>query len=306
MKIAVIGAGAMGSIYASFLAQSNNDVLAIDLWEDHINAINTNGLRVSGFSGDKTVKNIKVSKDINDAKGYELFIIATKAAGVGPVASKLSKIVSKDSIILTIQNGLGAGERIASFMPSENILLGVAQGFGASMIGPGHAHHNNMSMIRIGEMNGGITQRLENLVQVWCDAGFNAKSFEDIEQLIWEKFVCNVAWSGSCSIFKKTLGQVMENEDMFNIAKGCALEARKMGDLRKVNFTFDDTVDYITEFGKKLLNSKPSMLQDVEAQRLSEIDAINGMVVTLGKEHNVETPYNSAVSSIIKAQEADY
>ncbi|MDA9114201.1 2-dehydropantoate 2-reductase [Alphaproteobacteria bacterium] len=306
MKIAVIGAGAMGSIYASFLAQSNNDVLAIDLWEDHINAINTNGLRVSGFSGDKTVKNIKVSKDINDAKGYELFIIATKAAGVGPVASKLSKIVSKDSIILTIQNGLGAGERIASFMPSENILLGVAQGFGASMIGPGHAHHNNMSMIRIGEMNGGITQRLENLVQVWCDAGFNAKSFEDIEQLIWEKFVCNVAWSGSCSIFKKTLGQVMENEDMFNIAKGCALEARKMGDLRKVNFTFDDTVDYITEFGKKLLNSKPSMLQDVEAQRLSEIDAINGMVVTLGKEHNVETPYNTAVSSIIKAQEADY
>ena len=306
MKIAVIGAGAMGSIYASFLAQSNNNVLAIDLWEDHINAINTNGLRVSGFSGDKTVKNIKVSKDINDAKGYELFIIATKAAGVGPVASKLSKIVSKDSIILTIQNGLGAGERIASFMPSENILLGVAQGFGASMIGPGHAHHNNMSMIRIGEMNGGITQRLENLVQVWCDAGFNAKSFEDIEQLIWEKFVCNVAWSGSCSIFKKTLGQVMENEDMFNIAKGCALEARKMGDLRKVNFTFDDTVDYITEFGKKLLNSKPSMLQDVEAQRLSEIDAINGMVVTLGKEHNVETPYNTAVSSIIKAQEADY
>ena len=306
MKIAVIGAGAMGSIYASFLAQSNNDVLAIDLWEDHINAINTNGLRVSGFSGDKTVKNIKVSKDINDAKGYELFIIATKAAGVGPVASKLSKIVSKDSIILTIQNGLGAGERIASFMPTDNILLGVAQGFGASMIGPGHAHHNNMSMIRIGEMNGGITQRLENLVQVWCDAGFNAKSFEDIEQLIWEKFVCNVAWSGSCSIFKKTLGQVMENEDMFNIAKGCALEARKMGDLRKVNFTFDDTVDYITEFGKKLLNSKPSMLQDVEAQRLSEIDAINGMVVTLGKEHNVETPYNSAVSSIIKAQEADY
>ena len=306
MKIAVIGAGAMGSIYASFLAQSNNDVLAIDLLEDHIKAINTNGLRVSGFSGDKTVKNIKVSKDINDAKGYELFIIATKAAGVGPVASKLSKVVSKDSIILTIQNGLGAGERIASFMPTDNILLGVAQGFGASMIGPGHAHHNNMSMIRIGEMNGGITQRLENLVQLWCDAGFNAKSFEDIEQLIWEKFVCNVAWSGSCSVFKKTLGQVMENEDMFNIAKGCALEARKMGDLRKVNFTFDDTVDYITEFGKKLLNSKPSMLQDVEAKRLSEIDAINGMVVTLGKEHNIETPYNTAVSSIIKAQEAEY
>ena len=306
MKIAIIGAGAMGSIYASFLAKSNNEVLAIDLWEDHLKAIKDNGLRVSGFSGDNIVKNVKVSNNINDAKDYELFVIATKASGVGPVASKLSKIISNQSLILTIQNGLGAGERIASFMPTDNILLGVAQGFGASMKGPGHAHHNNMSMIRIGEMNGGITPRLNNLVKIWCDAGFNAKAFEDIEQLIWEKFICNVAWSGSCSVFRKTLGQVMDNEHMFNIAKGCALEARQMGDLNKVNFTFDDTVEYITEFGKKLLNSKPSMLQDVEANRLSEVDAINGMVVTLGKELGIETPYNTAVSSIIKAQEAEY
>ena len=93
---------------------------------------------------------------------------------------------------------------------------------------------------------------------------------------------------------------------MFDIAKGCALEARKMGDIKKVNFTFNDTVEYITEFGKKLLNSKPSMLQDVEAKRLSEIDAINGMVVTLGEENSIETPFNSVVSSIVKAQEEEY
>ena len=247
-----------------------------------------------------------VSSNIEDAKGYELFIIATKASGVGKVASKLSKITNDDSLILTIQNGLGAGERIAKYMPTNNILLGVAQGFGAAMKGPGHAHHNNMSMIRIGEMNGGITPRLVKLVKVWSDAGFNAKAFADIEQLIWEKFICNVAWSGSCSIFRKTIGEIMNNEHMFNIAKGCALEAKKMGDLKKVNFTFQDTVEYITEFGKKLLDSKPSMLQDLEAKRLSEIGAINGMVVILGEENNIETPFNSVVSSLIKAQESEY
>jgi 2-dehydropantoate 2-reductase len=234
MKIAIIGAGAMGSIYASFLAQNNNEVLAIDLWEEHLEAIRKDGLRVSGFSGDNVVKNINVSNNIEDAKGYELFIIATKASGVGSAASNLSKIISKNSLILTIQNGLGAGERIATFMPTDNILLGVAQGFGAAMVGPGHAHHNNMSMIRIGEMNGGMTSRLETLVKTWCDAGFNAKAFDDIEQLIWEKFVCNVAWSGSCSIFRKTIGQVMESEEMFNIAKGCAIEAKKWVILKKL------------------------------------------------------------------------
>jgi 2-dehydropantoate 2-reductase len=98
----------------------------------------------------------------------------------------------------------------------------------------------------------------------------------------------------------------MGNKQMFEVAKGCALEARKMGDIKNVNFTFDDTIKYITEFGKKLLDSKPSMLQDVEAKRLSEIDAINGMVVTLGEENSIETPFNLAVSSIIKAYEEDY
>ncbi len=105
MKIAVIGAGAMGSIYAFFLSKNNNEVLVIDIWEEHLEAINNYGLRVSGFSGDNVVKNINVSRNIEDAKGYELFIIATKASGVGTVASKLSEITNDDSLILTIQNG---------------------------------------------------------------------------------------------------------------------------------------------------------------------------------------------------------
>ena len=100
------------------------------------------------------------------------------------------------------------------------------------------------------------TPRLEKLVKVWCDAGFNAKAFEDIEQLIWEKFICNVAWSGSCSIFRKTLGEVMNNEHMFDIAKGCALEAKKMGDLKKVNFTFDDTVELHNRIWQKTSSLK--------------------------------------------------
>ena len=79
-----------------------------------------------------------------------------------------------------------------------------------------------------------------------------------------------------------------------------------MGDLKNVNFTFQNTVEYITEFGKKLLQSKPSMLQDIEAKKQCEIDAINGMVVTLGEINNIKTPFNSVVTSLIKAQELEY
>jgi hypothetical protein len=113
-----------------------------------------------------------------------------------------------DSLVLTIQNGLGAAERIAAHMPLDNVLLGVADGFGASMKGPGHAHHNAMRMIRLGEVDGGMTDRLRDLESLWQQAGFTARAFADITQLIWEKFVCNVTLSAPCTAFDCNIGGV--------------------------------------------------------------------------------------------------
>jgi 2-dehydropantoate 2-reductase len=195
MKIAVIGVGAMGSVYAALLAAAGNDVWAIDTWADHLDAIRQNGLRVEGASGDRTVTTIHAANDVAEAGECDLYIVATKASGVEAAARSIAPVMGKQSLVLTIQNGLGSGERIAQFMPTGNVLLGVADGFGASMKGPGHAHHNAMKLIRLGEMNGGLTERLAEVEQVWQRAGFNAKAFEDINQLIWEKFLCNVTFS---------------------------------------------------------------------------------------------------------------
>ena len=131
----------------------------------------------------------------------------------------------RDSLILTIQNGLGAGERIAKFFDKYFVLLGVAEGFGASMKGPGHAHHNAMRQIRIGEMNGGLTERLQTLESVWKEAGFNANGFADIHQLIWEKYICNVFLSAPCAVFVCTMGELVCIADCQNIALGCFEEA---------------------------------------------------------------------------------
>ena len=109
-----------------------------------------------------------------------------------------------------------------------------------------------------------------------------------------------------CSVFKKTIGEILNDKDMTEVSIQCALEARKLGDLKKINFSFDNTEKYIIDFGNKMPLSKPSMLQDVEAKRKCELSSINGMVVTLGKELNVKTPYNSVVSNIISAREKEY
>lgn len=308
MKITVIGTGAMGSIYAALLADAGNEVWAVDLWEEHLQVIRTSGLRVAGASGDRTVKGIRVASpaDINSVGLCDLIIIATKAAGVAAATNLIAPLLRDDTLVLTIQNGLGAGARIAKYMPTENVLLGVAQGFGASMKGPGYAHHNSMSLIRIGSMETGSKSDLavEKIAKLWRDAGFNTQSYTDINQLIWEKFICNVAYSAPCAVFNCTLGELMNNPDAQNISQRCAVEAYEAGRAKGVNITFDDPIQYVTDFGNKMPDARPSLLLDHLAKRPSEIDAINGMVPIVAAEVGTHAPYNEVVTAIVKAKEA--
>ena len=306
MKIAIIGAGAMGSVYAGLLADAGNEVWVVDLWLEHLQAIARDGLRVEGASGDRTVTSIRTATKTQDIGHCDLVIIATKASGVESAAGSVGPLMDSDSLVLTIQNGLGAGERIASYLPTENILLGVAGGFGASMKGPGHAHHNGMQLIRIGEMNGGATQRVEAVAQLWRDAGFNVSAYEDINQLVWEKFICNVTFSAPCTVFERTLGELMNDSNAWPIALGCAREADAAGRAKGVNLSFDDADAYVTAFGEKMPDARPSMYLDHLARRASEIDAINGMVPVVAAQVGSSAPLNAAMSAIVRSRESDF
>jgi 2-dehydropantoate 2-reductase len=306
MKIAIFGVGAMGSIYAGLFAEAGHEVLAVDIWQDHVDAINRDGLRVEGASGDRVVQGIVATANGAEVGECDLYVLATKASGVGPAAEIIAPLMGPESIVLTIQNGLGAGERIAQFMSTERVLLGVADGFGASMKGPGHVHHNAMNLIRLGEMNGGMSERLARVTEAWQTAGFNAKAFEDIEELIWGKFICNVSFSGPCTVFDRTLGELMADPVTWNISQGCAREVYALARAKKITVTYDDPVAYVEAFGNKMPEARPSMLLDHHAKRRSEIDAINGMVVDLGRDLGIPTPYNEVLTAVIRQREAEF
>lgn len=305
MKIAVIGAGAMGSVYAALFAEAGHEVVAIDPWQDHVAAINAAGLRLSGASGDRVVTGIRAASDPTVAAGADLFILATKASAVGEAARAIAQIAG-DAPILTIQNGLGAAERIGAHIDTANVLLGVADGFGASIKGPGHAHHNAMKLIRVGEISGGLTDRLEAVAAVWRGAGFNVQAFPDITQLIWEKFLCNVTFSAPCAVFDRTLGALMADPELWAIATGCTREAYAAGLAEGVRFGFDDPIAYVTAFGASMPDARPSVALDHRAGKLSEIDAINGMVPVVAARHGLSAPYNETLSAVVHAREADF
>lgn len=296
----------MGSVYAGLMAEAGHEVWAVDVWQEQVDAINADGLRVEGASGDRVVRGIKATANAGDVGDCDLYLLATKASGVGLAASAISPLMGSESMVITIQNGLGAGERIAEHMSTDRVLLGVADGFGASMKGPGHVFHSAMNLIRVGEMDGGMTERLQRVTTVWQEAGFNAKAFEDIDQLIWDKYICNATFSGPCTVFDRTLGELMEDPDSWAIAKGCALEVYALGQAKRIAFSFDDPIEYVTAFGNKMPDARPSMLLDHHARRPSEIDAINGMAVELGRKLGIVTPYNEVLSAVIRQREAGF
>lgn len=306
MNIAIIGTGAMGSVYAGLLADAGNEVAVVDVWEEHIRAIRERGLRVEGASGDRTVSSLRAVTDAAELDPCDLIVIATKAAGVGAAARAIQPILRDDTLVLTIQNGLGAGERICEHMSGDNVLLGVAGGFGASIKGPGHAHHNGMQLIRIGEMQGGLTERVEKVASVWRAAGFNVKGYADIEQLVWEKFICNVTFSAPCTVFQRTISEVMTDPHAWKIALTCGLEADAAARAKNIALSFDDAEKYVSDFGSRMPDARPSMLLDHLDQRRSEIDAINGMVPVVAAEVGMQAPYNEVLTGIVKSREAAF
>lgn len=304
--IVIIGAGAMGSVYAGLLAKAGEAVSVVDIWQEHIEVIGKNGLRVSGFSGDYTENNITALGPEDKLPEAKLYIIATKASGVGDAARKIAREGTPGAPVLTIQNGFGSGAIAAAEISSDRLLLGVAEGFGASLKGPGHAHHTGMTRIRLGEYTGGMTERLKSVATIWKNAGFPAESYDDIDQLIWEKFVCNVTLSAPCTVTGLNIAELMAVPDLWQMALSCAKEAYAVGKAKGVAFSYDDPVQYVTAFAEKLGEARPSMALDHLARKPSEINIINGMVPVLAEEIGLDAPVNRTLSALVRLKEKEF
>ena len=283
----------MGSVYAGLFASAGHEVWAIDRWREHVDAMRANGLRLEGASGDRTVK-VHATTDARDAGRCDLVILATKAMHVSTAAEALNPLLDPSTPVLSIQNGLGGPDSAAAVLGRERVMVGVVGGFGASMRAPGHAHHNGMELVRLGEFGGPITERLKRVEAVWAGAGFRVKLFDDIDQLVWEKLLCNCAYSGPCALAECTIGEVMGDADLARVSAACATEGFAMARKKGVKLGFDDPVAYVRDFGSKIPHARPSVLLDLMAKRKSEIDVINGAI---------DGPVNQALSALVRAKE---
>ncbi len=301
-KIAIVGCGAMGSVYAALMVDAGHEVHAVTLWPDHAEAMDKSGLRCEGISGDRTVP-IHGTTTTEGIGVCDLVIVATKAFDVEAAAKSCAPLIGPETVVQTIQNGLGSPEVAATAIDPDRIAVGVVGGFGASMRGPGHVHHNGMEMIRFGAFRGLPTQRLQASAKIWESAGFKVALFTDLKQMVWEKLIMNVTFSGLCCLTGLTIGEVMDDPDAWPVAKGCAEEAVAVAKASGIKLDVGDPIAHIRRLGGKIPAARPSMLLDYMAKRRCEIDAINGSIPRLGKPLGVPTPVNDTVVGLVKARE---
>ena len=301
MKIAVVGTGAMGSVYAGILGDAGNEVWAVDVWDEHVEAIRTEGLTVEGASGRRTVR-IDATSDPGEVGVCDLVVIATKARDVEAAARAAEPLVGPETVVLPIQNGLGSADRVASVLGEEKVAIGVVGGFGASIVGPGHVHHNGWELVRLGERNGPVTPRILRIARVWEDAGFRVRAYDDVDQLVWEKLICNVCFSGTCAILERPIRVVLDDASAWHVASSCAREAYEVALARGITLEIDDPVAFARAFGEKIPEARPSMLLDVLAGRPSEIDVINGAIPPAAREVGLTALVNEVVAALVRAK----
>lgn len=304
-KIAIIGTGAMGSVYAGLLADAGNEVWAIDRWAEHVEVMQRAGLRVQGASGDHTAT-LRASVYAEDAGVCDLVVLATKATDVAAAAESARPLIGPQTTVLTIQNGLGSADRVARVLGSEHLIIGVVGGFGASITAPGHVHHEGWELLHIGESAGSATPRLRSVADTWAGAGFSVKTYDDIHRMIWEKLICNVAYSATCTLTGLTIGKVISDANAWDVASGCAAEAWQTAKGLGIDLAIDDPVTYIRDFGLKIPDARPSMLLDHLAHRRSEIDVINGAVPAEARKAGLTAPYNEVVTALVRQREAHF
>lgn len=303
-KVCIVGCGAMGSVYAGLMAAAGHEVHAVTPWQGHVDAINAHGLHVSGYSGDRVVRLASAATTVQDIGPCDVVIIATKAFDVEAAARSVGPLMGADTVVQTIQNGVGSPEIVARHVDPSHLAVGVVGGYGASIPEPGHAHHNGLAVTWFGAYAGLPRRSLEASAQVWRSSGFDVALHDDVASMVWKKVIMNVAYSGTAGLTELTIGQIINHPHAWEVASGCSREAVAVARALGVDLGLPDPIAHVRALGGKIPDARPSMLLDLQAGRRCEVDAINGAIVRLGRELGVSTPVNDVVVALIRAKES--
>jgi 2-dehydropantoate 2-reductase len=317
VKIAIIGAGAIGGYVGVKLALAGEDVTFI-VRGANLDAIRKKGMKLIMHDGTEHIAdNVKATNNYAEAGPQDLVILAMKAHQVEAVANELPKLFGPDTAVVTMQNGIPywyfhnhggpfEGSQVHSVDPSgiqskmipAQRVIGCVVYPASELVAPGVVKHIEGDRFPVGELEGSTSERVTRISECFSKAGFKAPVLDNIRSEIWLKLWGNLTFNPISSLSHSTLVDICQFPLTRELAANMMREAQEVA--QKLGIEFRVTLDKRIAGAEKVGKHKTSMLQDIEAGRAPEIDALVGSVVELGRLTQTPTPHIDTVYALVK------
>ena len=306
MKIAIAGAGAMGSRFGLMLKQGGNDVLLIDGWQEHINAIKENGLKANYNGEEITVKVPIVNQnEVPTGEQFDLIILFTKAMQLEKMLQDVKPLIADHTEVLCLLNGIGHEDVIEKFVPMEKIFIGNTI-WTAGLEGPGKAKLFGSGSVELQNLGIGQEESAKKLAETLSASGLNAKYSDNIHYSIYRKACVNGTMNGLCTILDVNIAGLGATKPAHDMVVTIVNEFAAVAAKENVNLDIPEVIEHVeTCFDPTTIGMHfPSMHQDlIKNNRLTEIDYINGAISRKGKKYGVVTPYCNFLTQLVHSKE---
>jgi 2-dehydropantoate 2-reductase len=298
MRIGIIGAGAMGTLFGFHLS-TDCDVTILDDNETVAGAVEREGLRVN----DEPARNVKVARQARDLYDSQMLFLFVKAVDTLRALRSFAGELDPAAPIVSLQNGVGNEDAIKTALGGAvPVILGITTE-SAHTVAPGHVRSSEEGNTIIGAMT--ASQRTARTVtELLSRSGLRASVVYDIRPHLWGKLVANASVNALSALLDCEAGEIPRDANAARLAEALAEETASVAAALKINLPFVNPWQYVTEVVALGADAKSSMAYDLESGHPSEIDHINGAVVAFGRRTGTPTPYNDAMVRLIKAREA--
>ncbi|MGE3912078.1 MAG: ketopantoate reductase family protein, partial [Chloroflexota bacterium] len=293
-RIGIVGPGALGCLFAGLLALDGNDVRVLGRRAEQAAAISRDGIVVERDGMERRAV-VRAGTDPATLGPVDLAIVLVKATDTAAAARSLPAFLAPGAPAVSLQNGLGNIDALTAVLGAERVLGGITSQ-GATLLGDGQIRHAGFGPTSLAEATGGLSARAETIAQILDHAGLAATAYADAAPLIWGKLIVNAALNPLGALFRCQNGHTVERPASRELFSTLAYEAGAVATALGVQLPFPDPAAHAESIARITFNNRNSMLQDVEAGRRTEIDAINGAVARLGAEHGIPTPLNATVA----------
>lgn len=288
IRIAVVGAGAVGGYFGARLASAGNEVAFIARGR-HLEAARGEGLRVKSIAGDFHIRSLFAAepKEVGPA---ELVLFCVKSYDTEETAGAIAPLVGDKTAILSLQNGVDNPDKIAALWGKERTLAGVVY-IAAEILAPGVIGHSAGGRIVLGELDGGAGERARQVQGLFASAQVPCSISSDIREAMWAKLVWNAPFCAIACLARATAREIVESDSLSKLALDCMEEVREAARCRGIALA-PSVIDDAVKLSQNLGGFKPSMLQDLEAGKPLEYEAFNGIVVKTLRQAGREAPVN--------------